>query len=30
MPEQFVSEPIEPVIATYDTNRMAGGEPTSP
>lgn len=30
MPEQFVSEPIEPVVATYDTGRMAGGEPGLP
>ena len=30
MPEEFVSEPIEPVIATYDTGRMAVGEPGLP
>ena len=30
MPEEFVSEPIEPVAATYDTGRMAGGEPGLP
>lgn len=30
MPERFVSEPIEPASATYDTGRMAGGEPGFP
>lgn len=30
MPEQFVSEAIQPVIATYDTARMAAGEPGLP
>jgi hypothetical protein len=27
MPERFVSEAIKPVVATYDTSRMALGEP---
>lgn len=30
MPERFVSEPIKPVVATYDTERMAAGEPGLP
>ena len=30
MPEQFVSEPIEPVKGTADTARMARGEPGLP
>jgi phosphoribosylglycinamide formyltransferase-1 len=30
MPERFVSEAIQPVTATYDTVRMAGGEPGLP
>lgn len=30
MPEQFVSEPIKPVVATCDTSRMATGEPGLP
>jgi hypothetical protein len=30
MPERFISEAIEPVIETYDTSRMAVGEPGLP
>ncbi|MCR4347817.1 MAG: DUF6504 family protein [Sulfuricaulis sp.] len=30
MPERFVSEAIKPVTATYDTARMAAGEPGLP
>ncbi|MDO8703944.1 MAG: DUF6504 family protein [Sulfuricaulis sp.] len=30
MPERFVSEAIEPVVATFDTARMAVGEPGLP
>ncbi len=30
MSEEFISEPVEPVAATCDTNRMAGGEPGLP
>ncbi len=30
MPERFVSEAIEPVVATSDTARMAAGEPGLP
>ena len=30
MSERFVSESIQPVIATYDTARMAAGEPGLP
>lgn len=30
MTERFVSEPIQPVTATYDTARMAAGEPGLP
>jgi hypothetical protein len=30
MREQFVSEPIKPVVATCDTARMAAGEPGLP
>lgn len=30
MPEQFISEAIEPVVETYDTSRMAIGEPGLP
>ena len=30
MPERFVSEAIKPVVATYDTSRMALGEPGLP
>ena len=30
MSEQFVSEPIQPVAASYDTSRMAIGEPGVP
>ena len=30
MPERFVSEVIQPVIATCDTRRMAAGEPGLP
>ena len=30
MPERFISEAIKPVIETYDTSRMAVGEPGLP
>jgi hypothetical protein len=30
MPEKFISEAIEPVVATFDTSRMAAGEPGLP
>lgn len=30
MPERFVSEAIQPVVATFDTARMAVGEPGLP
>ena len=30
MPEQFISEPINPVAETFDTGRMASGEPGLP
>ncbi len=30
LPERFVSEAIQPVVATYDTARMAMGEPGLP
>jgi phosphoribosylglycinamide formyltransferase-1 len=30
MPERFVSEAIKPVAATFDTARMAAGEPGLP
>jgi Domain of unknown function (DUF6504) len=30
MPERFISEAIQPVIATFDTARMAAGEPGLP
>lgn len=30
MPEQFISEPIKPVLGTFDTRRMVVGEPGLP
>ena len=30
MPERFISEAIQPVVATFDTARMAAGEPGLP
>jgi len=30
MPEQLISEPLTPVVATSDTSRMATGEPGLP
>ena len=30
MPERFISEALDPVIATSDTSRMAAGEPGLP
>lgn len=30
MASKFISEPIRPVTATFDTGRMAGGEPGLP
>jgi len=30
MPDEFISEPIRPVISTMDTRRMAAGEPGLP
>jgi len=30
MPEEFISEAIKPVTATFDTNRMKAGEPGLP